>query len=428
MSKTAAPLPVHVYRAAANLIAPWVYPKIAARLERQGTSPARLPERMGHATQPRPYGPLVWFHAASVGESLSVLSLIETLGKAHPETGFLITSGTATSAEILSDRLPPRTQHQFAPLDSRYAVDRFLAHWAPNAVVFVESELWPQMLSRTHTLGSPMALINARLSDRSARTWGRFGRTARFLMSYFEMIHCQDERTAQNLRGFGATQAKAGVNLKSLAGPLPFDTETLTKLQEAVGARFVWLAASTHPGEDKVVLDAHSALMKQDTEALMILVPRHPERSDDIQALCAARGLQTARRSAGAMPNAATQVYLADTLGEMGLWYTLSPLTCLCGSFSDVGGHNPYEPAHAGSALLHGPHYANFAPTYADLARADGALQVETSAQLGQALCDMKADPQALTDLRARTRSFASAQDDVLDGFAQTLSKALRLG
>lgn len=422
-----APLPVRVYRIAANLIAPLAYRRVRHKLQAQDIPPARLRERMGHATAARPKGRLLWFHAASVGESLSVLRLIEHMGQTHPAFSFLLTSGTATSAQILARRLPPRTVHQFAPLDAGRAVRRFLAHWRPDAAVFVESELWPQMLSLTHAAGIPLALINARISDRSARNWKRSTATARYLMDHFRLIHCQDARTARHLHEIGLAQAEVGPNLKSLAGPLPFDDGELARMRHEVGDRPLWLASSTHPHEDEIVLDAHKEVLAADPGALLILVPRHPERAGDIARLIVDEGMTCARRSAGEDPGGVTQVYLADTLGETGLWYALSPITCLCGSFTPVGGHNPYEPAHAGSAIIHGPLYANFTQTYADLKSAGAAREVADEAALSKLLIRLLDKPEQLERLRDKARAFAAAQDDVLGGFAETLSKALAL-
>jgi 3-deoxy-D-manno-octulosonic-acid transferase len=427
MRRNPAPLPVRLYGVAANLLEPLAYKRVSENLSRQGIPAKRLPERLGHATAPRPGGDLMWFHAASVGESLSVLRLIEHLGKIHPDLSFLLTSGTATSAQIVGKRLPPRTTHQFAPLDSRRIVTRFLDHWRPSAAVFVESELWPQMLRLTHAAGVPLALVNARISDNSARNWRRFPRTALHLMDHFRLIHCQDDRTANHLRDLGLSQAEAGTNLKSVAGPLPSNREELSRMQKIIAGRPVWLAASTHPGEDEVVLRAHRAMTGGNADALLILAPRHPERAHDIERLIAEHHFEGARRSTGMTITGQTRVYLADTLGEMGLWYALSPLTCVCGSFTDVGGHNPFEPAHAGSAVLHGPHYANFAEAYAQMQASDACIEVADADDLSAKLTTYLDDPDALDALRDRTRAFAVAQADVLDDFATTLSKALGL-
>src|SRR6056297_185549 len=416
------PFPLRLYAVAANLLAPVAYARVKAKLQEHGTDPMRIRERLGHATQSRPDGRLIWFHAASVGESLSVLRLIEHMGQTHDEWTFLITSGTATSGKILADRLPKRCVHQFAPLDSRGAVRRFLAHWSPDLAVFVESEFWPQMLGLTHAAGVPMALINARISDRSMGSWQRFGKTARHLLGVFSLIHCQDRRTERNLRQLGLGHATAGRNLKSLSGPLPVEHDKLEAMQGALAGRSVWLASSTHPGEDEVVIAAHRALLADHPELLLILVPRHPERADAIATLTRAAGLSVAQRAAGALPEVGTQVYLADTLGETGLWYALCPITCLCGSFVPVGGHNPYEPAQAGSALVHGPLHANFADTYAELRAAGASTEVDGPEALAAAVDRFLRDGAALAQARDALGAFSKGQDDALDALALDLS------
>ncbi|SEL09777.1 3-deoxy-D-manno-octulosonic-acid transferase [Roseovarius azorensis] len=427
MSRTAAPLPLRLYSAAANLLGPLAYARVRRKLAAHGTPPARWPERMGHATLPRPDGRLVWFHAASVGESVSVLRLIAHWAETRPDLEFLLTSGTATSAQVVASRLPPRTRHQFAPLDTQAAVRRFLAHWRPDAAIFVESELWPQMLHESHAADIPLALLNARISDRSARNWQRAPRTARHLMGIFRIIRCQDARTVAHLHSIGLDRAQQGPNLKSLSGPLPFDHDEQTRLTAQIGDRPLWLAASTHPGEDEIMLAAHQSLLATCPDALLILVPRHPERGLALETLIAAHRLDAARRAIGDRITARTQVYLADTLGETGLWYALCPLTCLCGSFTPVGGHTPYEPAHAGSAILHGPLYANFSEIYPALDASGAAREVADAAELVRALVGLLDDPAALDTMRRNARNFAATQEDALDQITADLSTALGL-
>ena len=368
------PWPLTLYSGLTRLLGPVAYRRVAAKLSAHGTDTARIPERMGRATLTRPEGPLMWFHAASVGESLSVLALIAHMGQQDKALGFLITSGTATSGEVLARRLPPRTLHQFAPLDTRPAMERFLDHWQPDAGVFVESELWPHMIGMSAARNVPLALINARISQRSARGWRRFAGTARHVLRNFALIHCQDGATAQVLQSLGLPQAEAGGNLKSASGPAPYDPKVLKAMQKAVGNRPIWVASSTHPGEEKIVLATHSALLKDHPDLLLILVPRHPERAEDVLGMT--HGMTCARRGAGEALTPDTQIYLADTMGETGLWYALAPIVFLGGSLTPVGGHNPFEPAHADVALLHGPLYANFAGAYAALVAAAASQQV----------------------------------------------------
>lgn len=420
-------LTYRIYSGVANLAAPLAYRKVAKKLAAAGVAPDRLPERLGQATQPRPAGQLMWCHAASVGESLSALTLIEAMGARHPELQFLLTSGTATSAEIVAKRLPARCHHQFAPLDSAGALRRFLDHWSPDLVAFVESELWPQMIMRAGAV-APLALLNARMSKGSLRNWGKFPASARMLLDRFALIRTQDQATLDGLLALGAEPSRCakGQNLKSAAGPLPVPTEALSQLQKQIGARPIWIAASTHPGEELAVLEAHKALLSDHPDLLLLLVPRHPERAPEIEQMIANAGLRHSLRSRGDAPTA--QVYLADTLGEMGLFYSLSPLVFLGGSLTPVGGHNPFEPAHAGAVVLHGPLYANFAESYAEFAKAGGSVEVSDSAELAQALTILLNDPDHRAAESAAAQGFARGQMQGLDQMISELSALLKDG
>ncbi len=419
---------LRAYGIASRALAPLAYRRVRRKLAAHGTDPVRVRERLGYPTLPRPEGPLLWLHAASVGESLSVLRLIDQLGQMYPALNFLLTSGTATSAQMLASRLPQRCLHQFAPLDSPVCVRRFLDHWRPDAGVFVESEMWPGMLRGAARRGIPLALLNARISDRSARGWARLGGTARYLLGLFSMIHCQDARTARHLTALGAGNAQQGANLKAMAGPLPHDAAVLADLRDRIGDRPIWTAASTHPGEEELMLSAHHTLLKTDPGALLILVPRHPDRAGRIAQIIEAVGMSSTRRSVGGLPGAQDQVYLADTLGELGLWYALAPVACIAGSFTPVGGHNPFEAAHAGAAVLHGPLYANFAEGYAQMDAAGAARQVADAVELGAALQGLFSAPAEICKLQDAARQFAAAQDDQLAALATTLCAALKLG
>lgn len=422
-----APALVHLYAAGSSLLAPVAYARVKARLRAHGTRPGRFGERLGHATLPRPPGRLLWFHAASVGESLSVLRLITHMGAEDPGLHFLLTSGTPSSADLIAARLPPRCLHQFAPLDSRRAVARFLAHWHPDAGVFVESELWPNMLRLSARAGLPLALLNARISERSARNWKRFARIARHVLGHFRLIHCQDARSAAHFHDLGLTHAVVGQNLKAAAGPLPVESAALAELQNHLAERPIWVASSTHPGEEEILLQAHCTMLKRHPTLLLILVPRHPERGDALMRLLSDHRLTAARRTAQEMPAPHSQVYLADTLGETGLWYALSPIVALAGSFTPVGGHNPYEPAHAGAAILHGPLYANFARAYQELDKAGGGLEVTDAPALAKAVTTLLEQPETLRQIRARASRFAAAQDSMLDTLTTQLVDILEL-
>lgn len=363
--------------------------RVLARRARAGKEDAaRLGERMGIAGLPRPEGPLVWFHAASVGEAVSLLELLRRIGTERPETACLVTTGTVTSAQMMAARLPETCVHQYAPLDVAPWAERFLDHWRPDLAVWTESDLWPATLVAAHRRGAPMALINARISNRSFRRWRWAGGMARSLLARFDAILAQDDLAAEHFRRLGAPPLRVEVagSLKEGASPLAHDEPERVRLTRALAGRPVWLAASTHPGEEEMVLAAHAAARRALPMLALILAPRHPDRGDALAQMLRGRGLCTAQRSKGEPLTADTDVYLADTLGEMGLWYRLAPVSFVGGSLAEVGGHNPFEPALLGSAILHGPHVRNFADGYARLGGARAAAEVRDAASLGATL------------------------------------------
>ena len=350
--------------------------------------PDRRGERWGRTGRQRPEGRLVWFHAASVGETQSILPLIARLLDTVPDVQVMVTSTTRSSARMLARDLPPRAFHQVAPYDTKGACRRFLRHWQPNVAVWVESELWPRMLYEVARRDVPMLLLNARVSARTAARWRRFAGTARSLLAPFRQIHVQEETTLAAMQGVGVTGDRVRLTgaLKQDRPALPHDPAVLARLRVATGDRAVWCAASTHPGEDEVVLAAHARV-----GGLLILAPRHADRADAIAAQVRAAGFAMARRSRGEVPDAQTDVYLVDTMGEMGLWFRLAPVAFVGGSLTRIGGHNPYEPAQLDTAILHGPHVDNFAEIYTALDAEGGALEVTGAADLAAAVRRLQA-------------------------------------
>ncbi|MEX0303062.1 MAG: 3-deoxy-D-manno-octulosonic acid transferase [Leisingera sp.] len=406
-----------LYCGASKLLAPLAWRKVSAKLRDYGLPEERVRERLGHASLPRPAGRLIWFHAASVGESLSVLTLIARMGEQAPDAEFLITSGTPTSAELIAKRMPPRCRHQFPPLDTASAVERFLKHWQPDLGVFVESELWPQMLVRARKAGCPLVLLNARLSDRSVEGWKKRPDTARYILDQFDLLVTQNQKTAANLQAMGAAadRIQPGSNLKAVSAPLPVDQDTLSKVRDDTGGRAIWVASSTHEGEEEIVLEAHQALLQHHPDLCLLLAPRHPERGDEVEILAKNAGLSCARRSKGVMPGTTSQVYLADTLGEVGTWYALSPLVFLGGSLREIGGHNPFEPMQAGAAVITGTGHYNFAETYAVLAALGAAAEVRSANELAGQVSKWLDQPMAFETARAAAGQFMSRQSDQLD-------------
>ncbi len=353
--------------------------------------PERIGERTGTAGKSRPEGALIWMHAASVGEALSVQELIRRLTEERPDATILLTTGTRTSADLVATRLPPQAVHQFAPVDTRAAVQRFLDHWRPDMAVWVESELWPRMIHDTADRGIPMALINARMSEDSFRKWRWMKGTAKALLSKFSVILVQDQATGRHLAALGAPADRMQVvgTLKEGAQVLPHDEAAREKFVAATDTRPRWLAASTHPGEEEVISEAHKALVRKMHRLLLILVPRHPERGPEVASMLRGQGWEVALRSADEPIEFDTQIYVADTLGELGLWYRVAPVSFVAGSLEEIGGHNPFEPAALGSAILHGPHVANFADIYQRLAEAGAARLASTAEGLAASVEDL---------------------------------------
>lgn len=420
----------HLYCGLTAVAAPFVWRVVRKKLLAAEVPTLRQHERLGHASQRRPKGQLIWFHAASVGETLSVISLIKRLGERLPSAEFLITSGTPTSAALIEKRMPPRTRHQYPPLDAGGPVKRFLNHWRPDAGIFVESEIWPQLIIEAGKRETPLALLNARLSDKSVAGWKKRPKTARFILNHFRLFLTQNDRTAQNLIQMGApeTRVQAGTNLKAMSDPLPVDQATLGDMKTQIADRPVWIASSTHAGEEETVLAAHAELLKHWPDLLLLLIPRHPERRGDVAALIDQAGQNAAFRSANDPVTPETQVYVADTLGETGTWYALCPIVFLGGSLREIGGHNPFEPAQAGAAVITGPGFFNFAETFAPLIETGGAIPVQSAPDLATAVAEWLSDPTALTVARKAAQSCVNTQKNALSAIVDTLCAQLELG
>jgi 3-deoxy-D-manno-octulosonic-acid transferase len=362
------------------------------RLRRGKEIAERLDERRGVSTLARPPGPLIWLHGASVGELLGVLPLIERLSERGLK--LLVTSGTVTSSGIAAQRLPAGVIHQFVPLDVPRFVTRFLERWRPQLALFVESDLWPNMLIETSARRIPIALINARLSERSFRRWRRLPAPIGNLLSRFDLVLARTPVDAERLQTLGASRVVVSGNLKLDAPAPPADAAKLAALQAAIGARPLMAAASTHPGEDEFVIAAHHELRGAHPGLLSMIAPRHPERGPQVEALARNAGFATALRSRGELPSANTEIYIADTMGELGLLYRIAPLVFVGGSLIRHGGQNPIEPAKLKTAILHGPHVWNFADIYAALDSAGGAAVVAQGERLGGAIGELLRDPE----------------------------------
>lgn len=516
-----------LYLAASRLAGPIVPALLRRRLARGREDGARLGERLGRTDEPRPDGVLVWLHGASVGEATSALPLVSAL--AERGFGVLVTTGTVTAAARMAEILPEGVLHQFVPVDTAAAVRGFLDHWRPDLAIFMESELWPRLVTEAAARGTALALVNARLSEKSFRRWRLLSGMARQLFASFQLILTQDEASAGRIRALGGLARHAG-NLKAMVQPPGCDSGELQAIREVLGDRPCWLAASTHEGEEEAVIAAHCTLsaagpdtLHDDTlrssaragekrfapdregaerdvpgrsaeagrdaappaggayknaappavqgiapeesgalcakgsakvdkaeslpsevagidarsvpetgserspatsraKPLLLLAPRHPDRSSEVAELLARSNLSFMRRSLGEMPGETTDVWLVDTLGEMGLWYRLAPVAFIGGSFVPVGGHTPFEPISLDTAVLHGPHIANFAPAYAALDGAGGAMDVSGAAELAAAIRGLLNDTDLAAAMRNRARETHEAMLPDLDAILDELT------
>ena len=383
------------YRIATSLLGPLAPALLNWRRRRGKEDPRRMAERMGHPSLARPAGPLVWLHGASVGEGIALLPLVERL--VARGLNVLVTSGTVTSATILADRLPAGALHQYLPLDIPAFLARFLDHWRPDLALVAESEIWPNMLRMVHERGVPLMLVNARLSPRSFARWSKAPRVIGALLSRISLCLAQTQDDALRLQQLGAPFVEVSGNLKYDVPAPPYAQSALAQMTGAVGARPVWFAASTHAGEEEIILRVHQRLRESFPDLLTILAPRHARRGPQIAQTAAGLGLPVALRSLGDRITPQTQFYIADTMGEMGLFYRLTSIVLVSKSLGAArGGQNPIEPAKLGATVLHGPHVGNFAQVYQDLAAAQGAVEVADEAALEAALRLYFSDPALL--------------------------------
>ncbi len=407
--------------AAAPLIGLYLRSRRAAGKE----DPARFGERLGRASATRPHGPLVWTHAASVGEILAMLPLVGRVLDRHGDVHALVTTGTVTSARLMAERLPPRALHQYVPVDRIDAVRRFLDHWRPDLALWTESEFWPNLLGETQARGVPCVLVNARMSDASFRRWRRLRGLITPLLSGFALCLAQNEREAERLRALGAGPVRAVGNLKSAAGLLPADESELRRLRASTEGRPLWLAASTHPGEEAAAGAAHRALAPDRRGLLTVIVPRHPERGASLAAGLEGDGLTVAVRSRGDGIEPSTDIYVADTMGELGLFYRLAEVVFVGGSLVPHGGQNPLEPARLDCAIVYGPHMFNFAADVETFASASAAVVVADADELARAVAVLLDDPSLRRHRAAAARAAVEGEGEVLDAVEAAIAPYL---
>ncbi len=414
-----------LYRITAIVGEPVIRLLLSHRRQRGKEDRVRFGERYGIPSLPRPDGGLAWIHAASVGEAISVLSLINRLCEERPSLMLLVTTGTVTSAAIMASRLPAGVLHQYAPVDHPRWVGRFLDHWRPDLALWLESEFWPNTLTALANRNIPVVLINARVSPKSFAGWSRFRGTVAALLNNFSLCLAQSIDDGKKLTALGAPRVRVPGNLKFAAAPLPAIETDLLNLTRLIGDRPVWAAVSTHPGEEDIVATSHGALAHQFPDLLTLIVPRHPVRGEDIANRLQAAGHTVARRAAGQGIDGDTGIYIIDTVGELGLIYRLATVAFIGGSLVPHGGQNLLEAAKLDCAIVHGPWMTNFTAIVAEMRQAAATEEISDSGQLTTVVATLLQDDELRGRRVAAAAQVARKKDNILDDVLDELAPFL---
>lgn len=404
----------HLYRTLTRFSTPVLAHHLRQR-EKAGKEDApRASERRGIPSHPRPDGHLIWMHAASVGESLSLLPIVESVLKEFPFSKILVTTGTVTSARLMQQRLPAGAFHQYMPVDHPGWVKQFMDHWHPQFIIWAESDLWPNALYEVRQRQIPAVLLNGRMSEKTFRWWRWARGMMRDLLGSFSLCLAQNEAEAQRLRARGAANVKIAGNLKYASAPLPHDPEKLALLKHAIADRPVILWASTHPGEEEIAATVHLDLQKQVPSLLSVVIPRHPARGNDVKNIALSKGIATALRTESGLPSTDIGMYIADTLGELGLFYRAVPVMIMGGSFANIGGHNIIEPGQLGCVIFYGPVMYNFVTIRHDFESCGGSVCVQSPAELTGKLADYFKNPSAYKPVAQAALELTQAKAGVL--------------
>lgn len=408
---------IKVYTFLMIILTPFLWVYLQIRVLQNKEIKSRLDEKYGIASRPRPSKNLIWIHAASVGEAQAAIIIINKIHEECPQTSFLITTVTTTSAMMLEQKLPPKTIHQFIPIDHPQWVARFINHWKPNLALFLESEIWPNILLTLEKNNIPSILINGRLSDNSFKNWCRVKSIAQQIFSTFNLILAQSSNDTNRFQQLDAT-AKTMGNIKLNALPLSYDKAQYEILKNAIGKRPFWVYASTHNGEEEMAARIHLSLKEKLPELLTIIVPRHPNRSDDIQNKLNIMGLKIkARHTNKTLFSTHDDIYLVDTLGELGLFYTLSPISMIGRSFSHDGGggHNPIEAAQLDSVVLTGPNIQYQYNLFNPMFEQNAAIQVKNEDELAKMVYLLLTNTNKRFEYLANTKTFISNLENIID-------------
>lgn len=415
------------YKIISILFYPFILLLVLYRLHKGKENKARINERLGFPKKERPVGKLVWLHGASVGECLSMLPLVKKLLDEDKNMHVMVTSGTVTSADLMQKRLPERAFHQFIPLDTPFASYRFVKHWKPDAVLWFESDFWPNMLSAISKKKIPLILLNGRISDKSFARWQKFPHIIKSIQSLFTLSFGQTKEDARRLQVLGAQNVISTGNLKFAAVNPPFDEQELNKMRSLIGQRPCWSMASTHEDEELQGADIHLNLKKEYPSLLSIFVPRHPNRADNLEQQFIKQGLSVARRSRGEQILDTTDIYLADTIGEMGLLYQLAPIVFVGGSLIKFGGQNMLEPMRLNRAVVIGPHAFNFREIVQTAKDENALIEVQDKKELEKTISSFLKQPDNFNQMRQNANKLATSEMSVLDRVFKVLHEKFNL-
>ena len=414
-----------------NTLISFLYPiaisrYIEKRKKRGKEDIKRFNERVGRPIKPRPEGKLIWMHGASVGESISMLPLIQRLLEVYPNAHVMVTTGTLTSAEIMAKRLPERAFHQYLPIENPVFATRFLKHWKPDVALWFESEFWPAMLSCIKRKNIPLILVNGRISNKSFKRWQQFDFIIKEILECFTLCLGQSDEDEYRLRVLGAKNTMCLGNLKYAGLPLPIDENKKQEIAEQITGRTVWLVSSTHDDEEFKIARFLKDLQKKVPNLLTFMAPRHPQRGSEIkQRLQKELGLNVALRSANEKITEKTDVYVADTIGELGIWYDLIPLVFIGGSLIPHGGQNFIEPSRSRDAVIVGPHMYNFADAMNRAKKADAVIQVNDVLELMETVENLLTHPDLLEAKRSLAYNWANGEAKVLEGIVEKIKAYL---
>lgn len=417
---------IRIYKVLIRLLFPIIAATYIKKRRKNGKEhPTRFRERLGRSQVMRPEGKLFWFHGASVGEAISMLPLIDKLLAEDKDLSIMVTTGTLTSAEIMEKRLPERAFHQFVPFDVPKFAKRLLTRFKPDAVLWFESELWPSLLSETRRRRIPLILVNGRISDKSFKHWKMFKFAAKELLGCFSLCLGQSVQDEERLKALGAPKVACVGNIKYAGMPLPVDEKELANFKQVVAGRPVFLISSTHHNEEEQLADELKRLQEAVKDVLVIVVPRHPQRGAEVVAMLKAKGFNVAQRSVGEKLDKGTEIYVADTIGEMGLWYKLAELTFIGGSLIAHGGQNFIEPARDENAVIVGPYMHNFQEMLARAKENHAVIQVNSAPEVISWVIKLFNDDKKRAKAKKNAYQWTVKEGQVLEGISRALYEEL---